>query len=131
MISPSASFDEKMKFSEYLKKVLRWEAGRQTSGYDKMLLLTGMYPLPFDVYALRFPVGSEILEHVDTVEKGRHYRFNIILKKSKVGGLFNCSNCIFETNRIKLFRPDISKHSVSKVQEGARYVLSIGWVRGS
>ena len=120
-----------MKFNEYLKKALRWEAGRQASGYDKMLLLTGMYPLPFDVYILRFPVGSEILPHVDTVVKGKHYRLNVILKESKLGGVFNCSSCILETNLIKLFRPDISEHSVSKIQDGVRYVFSIGWVRGS
>ena len=36
--------------------------------------------------------------------------------------------CIFETKRIKLFRSDVSVHSVTKVQGGSRYVLSLGWV---
>lgn len=26
------------------------------------------------------------------------------------------------------FRPDISPHSVSRVEKGVRYVLSIGWL---
>lgn len=67
-----------MKLQDYFKKVLRWQVGRQKSGYDKMLLITGTVPIPFDVYILRFPVESEILKHVDTVEKGDHYRLNKI-----------------------------------------------------
>ena len=120
-----------MKLQDYFKKCFRWQVGRQKSGYDKMLLLTGKIPVPFDVYILRFPVESEILEHVDAVESGDHYRLNIIIKKAKSGGLFFCTNSVFETERIKLFRPDISKHSVSKIIAGTRYVLSIGWIRGS
>lgn len=120
-----------MTLREYFEKVFRWQAGRQNSGYDKMLLLTGLLPIPFDVYLLRFPEQSEVPEHVDKVEKGEHYRFNIILKNAKQGGLFSCSDPIFETYRIKLFRPDISKHSVSRIQKGTRYVFSIGWIKNS
>ena len=120
-----------MKLREYFKKVLRWEIGRQKSGYDKMLLLTGTVPVPFDMYVLRFPIESEIKEHTDKVEEGNHYRLNVIIKKAKSGGLFHCSNLLFETNRVKLFRPDVEKHSVSKVIEGTRYVLSIGWLKNS
>lgn len=29
------------------------------------------------------------------------------------------------------FRPDRSPHSVTRVIEGTRYVLSVGWVRGA
>jgi hypothetical protein len=39
-------------------------------------------------------------------------------------------NPIYSSSRIKLFRPDQSEHSVTKVRGGSRYVLSIGWVRG-
>lgn len=119
-----------MTFSEYLKKAFRWESGRQHSGYDKMLLLTGRYPIPFDMYLLRFPKGSYIAEHVDTVESGKHFRLNVILKKAELGGEFNCEKMIWESARIKLFRPDIMKHSVGRIEKGERYVLSVGWVKG-
>ncbi|WP_341501277.1 hypothetical protein [Gallaecimonas sp. GXIMD4217] len=46
---------------------LRWQKGRQQSGYDKLLLLTGTWPLPFDCYLLRFNEGSAIPPHVDRV----------------------------------------------------------------
>jgi hypothetical protein len=113
---------------EYLKNALRWQSGRQKSGYDKMLLLQSMWPLPFDVYILRFPEGSEIKPHTDPVSFGRHFRLNIVLKQAKVGGEFQCKTPLFQTKRIKFFRPDACEHSVSKLKCGTRYVLSIGWV---
>lgn len=96
------------------------------------MLLCGRYwPLPFDIYLLRFPEGCEIPPHRDEVKTGRHYRLNIVLKHAKVGGEFYCESPIFERARIKLFRPDICEHSVSKVEKGKRYLLSLGWVRDS
>ncbi len=94
-----------------------------------MLLATGMWPLPFDCYLLKFPEESEIPEHTDKTESGRHFRMNIVLKKAQIGGEFVCENPIWNFGRIKLFRPDESKHSVTKVVKGNRYLLSIGWVR--
>ena len=113
----------------YLATAFRWQRGRQLSGYDKMLLLQSYWPLPFDVYLLRFPEGSEIAPHTDPVSKGRHYRVNVILWRAGQGGEFQCSDPLFESARIKFFRPDVSTHSVSKVLRGRRYVLSVGWVR--
>jgi hypothetical protein len=37
---------------------LTWQRGRQGTGYDKMLLATARWPLPFDCYLLRYPQGS-------------------------------------------------------------------------
>jgi len=59
---------------EYLRNLLRWQKGRQGTGYDKLLILAS--PL--------------------------------------------------ETKRIKLFRPDLSAHSVTKVEGATRYVLCPG-----
>lgn len=111
------------------KKLFRWERGRQETGYHKMLLCTARWPLPFDMYLLKFPQGCEIPKHTDSVEQGRHFRLNVVLKSAQEGGEFICENMLFETNRIKLFRPDISEHSVSKVTKGNRYLFSLGWVR--
>ena len=94
-----------------------------------MLLLANKIVLPFDCYLLRFSPGARIDEHTDLVDDRRHYRLNVVLKQASIGGEFKCSDTIFESNRIKLFRPDISSHSVSLVEQGTRYVLSIGWIR--
>ena len=91
---------------EYVNTVFRWQRGRRGTGYDKMLLLTAPWPIAFDAYLLRYPEGSEIPPHQDPVSSGRHYRLNLI----------------------KLFRSDLSQHSVTRVIGGSRYVLSIGWV---
>ena len=111
-------------------KWLRWSKGRQQSGYDKMLLLGSYWPLPFDVYLLRFNQGSEIPPHTDAVETGQHFRLNMVLKSARSGGEFVCSEPIYESSRVKYFRPDLCEHSVTKVEEGTRYVLSVGWVKG-
>ena len=114
----------------YLRAAFRWQRGRQGSGYDKMLLLTLPWPIPFDSYLIRYPEGSSIPPHTDPVRGGRHYRLNIILKASESGGEFICSHPIYASARIKLFRPDACEHSVTPVVGGSRYVLSIGWVLG-
>ena len=112
----------------YLRDWLRWRGGRQRTGYEKLLLLANPYLLPFDCYLLRFRPGSEVPEHTDPVDGKRHYRLNIIVRNARAGGVFVCSDPILETRRIKLFRPDKSSHRVTRVEEGTRYVLSVGWV---
>ncbi len=117
--------------SGYMQNLFRWKAGRQNTGYEKMLLLVNPFLLPFDLYILRFKPGTEIPTHTDPVDKKRHYRLNIVLRQARSGGDFICAEPIFETRRIKLFRPDVSPHSVTKIQCGTRYVLSLGWVWGT
>ena len=114
---------------EFFNIAWRWQIGRQLSGYDKMLLLWSILPLPFDIYLIRYRVGSYIKPHIDQVEKGKHYRLNIVLKQSEIGGEFVCNDCIINTKRIKLFRPDVNEHSVTELKEGSRYILSIGWIK--
>lgn len=113
------------------KQWLRWQKGRQASGYDKMLLLHNQLGIEFDAYLLRFPVGSSIAPHRDVVASGRHFRLNLILKKSQAGGEFVCEQPIINLPRLKLFRSDLSEHAVTEVQGSARYVLSIGWLLSS
>lgn len=115
----------------YFNTAFRWQRGRQQSGYDKMLLLTAHWPLKFDSYLIRYPIGAAIPAHRDQVVSGRHYRLNIVLRRSPQGGEFICATPIFSSARIKLFRPDIAEHSVTRVEGGPRYVLSIGWVLGA
>jgi len=110
---------------------LRWQKGRQESNYEKMLLATAKWPLPFDVYLLRFFTGHEVPLHLDTVKKGEHHRVNIILKNATDGGQFICKDPIFESKYIKYFRPDKSEHQVTKINKGSRYVFSLGWLKNS
>lgn len=114
-----------------IRKLFRWERGRQLSGYDKMLLCGATRPLKFDMYLLKFPEGSEIPAHTDPVANGQHYRLNIVLKNAIEGGEFICKDPIFETRRLKFFRPDVSEHQVSKIIKGNRYLLSIGWLKSA
>jgi hypothetical protein len=113
----------------------KWEAGRQGSGYDKMLLAAYFKPfvLQFDCYLLRFPLGSSINWHIDPVTPPlRYYRLNIFLKQPKKGGVFKLARQqkpIYGNRFLQLFRPDIQPHKVTTIEEGTRYVLSIGWVR--
>lgn len=117
-----------MTLAGYLRTAFRWQRGRQGSGYDKMLLLTARWPLPFDSYLIRYPEGSAIPPHTDPVQTGRHYRLNLVVKASPRGGEFICATPIWQSRRIKLFRPDACEHSVTRVEGGSRYVLSLGWV---
>lgn len=102
--------------------------GRQKSGYDVLLLITNSFLFQFDCYIIRYREGSHVPPHRDPNPAGKHYRLNIVIKRARKGGEFQCDQTIFQSNRIKLFRPDLYKHSVSKVEEGSRYVLSIGWL---
>lgn len=115
----------------FWSKLFRWERGRQNTGYDKMLLCGALWPIKFDMYLIKFPEGSEIPPHTDSVESGEHFRLNLVLKNAIEGGEFSCANAIFETKRIKFFRPDVCEHQVSKVIRGNRYLLSLGWIKNA
>jgi len=113
-----------------LRSLFRWQHGRQSSGYEKMLLATAPWPIPFDCYLLRYTEGASIPPHTDPVEGRKHFRLNIVLKHASSGGNLVCDEVLFETARIKLFRPDLSAHAVTRVAGGSRYVLSFGWLWG-
>lgn len=102
----------------------RWESGRQGSGYEKVTLFHLFF---CDLYLLRYPTGSFIAPHVDEVPRWKHFRLNFILRKAE-GGSFVCPDAFLNWKRIKLFRPDVHKHSVGTITKGTRYVLSIGWI---
>lgn len=106
---------------------LKWEKGRQNSGYFKFKIIQSKI-LKLDIYLLKFPKNSFIKTHKDEVLKGKHFRLNIIIKKAKVGGIFYLEGKK-QKGRFHSFRPDIQKHSLSKIQDGTRYVLSIGWIK--
>ena len=110
--------------------MFNWQEGRQGTGYFKMLLLQSKRFLLFDVWLLKYPLGAFIPTHTDPIPNKRHFRLNIVLSKlpqtSNRKG-FEATHVLFETQRMVLFRPDITPHSVLEVMERPRYVLSIGW----
>lgn len=107
---------------------LRWQKGRQRGGYDKLLLATARRPFPFDCYLIRYPVGAFIAPHTDPVDGHRHFRLNLEVRRGTRGGVF-VRNGLPQHGRIHLFRPDVERHEVTRVEGRARYVLSVGWVR--
>lgn len=110
---------------------MKWQKGRLNSGYEKLLLFQSKR-LRMDAWILRYHEGSLLPFHTDPVTGVRHFRLNIVLKKAKKGGrLITVGEPLFHTknNRIVFFRPDLSHHAVTKIYEGTRYVLSIGWTR--
>lgn len=108
---------------------LKWTLGRQNSGYSRLTLYQfNIGVIKTDSHIIKFPTGSCITEHVDSVDGYKHHRLNIILKNAKSGGIFYSEKTAFSiANRIFLFRPDKYKHSVSKITSGTRIVFSFGF----
>lgn len=106
-------------------RLFKWDTGRQNTSYRKLPLL--LFPR-LDLYLIHYREGAHIGPHVDPVTRGRHYRVNVVLTKAQQGGEFRCADPIFETGRIKFFRPDVSRHEVTRLERGTRWVLSLGWV---
>lgn len=111
------------------KDLFHWKLGRQKTGYEIFIFLLNPLFIPFHVLIIRYKVGSKVPPHKDQATEGtKHYRLNIIIRESKIGGEFLCEKMIYESRRIKFFRADLYKHEVTEVKDRARYVFSIGWV---
>lgn len=107
---------------------MKWEHGRQKTDYLKFKVFSSNFLL-MDLYLLKFPKGSKIPFHRDTVSFGNHYRLNIIVWPFFKGGKFQCEKTIIKIpNFLYLFRSDKYKHGVSKITKGTRYVISFGKV---
>lgn len=70
-----------------------------------------------------YPQGHRVMRHNDPMGSGRYYKLNIVLKKPRQGGVFEADGTLFD--RIVLFRPDLHEHSVSRIEQGKRVLLSI------
>ena len=107
----------------YIGAKMKWETGRQNNSYLKKSIIT----LPFlDLHIIKYPTGSYIKTHTDKIKNKKHFRLNIVLKQPDMGGKAYHKSYIFKTNRICLFRPDISPHRVNKIIKGTRYIISLG-----
>lgn len=100
---------------------MKWEYGRQGTGYFKKKLAEGSW---WDLWLLKYPAGTSIPPHVDRVDGKQHFRLNVVLKGEQTFG----GEVILKFGPIVLFRPDTMRHWVRKVTK-ERLVLSLGWVR--
>ncbi|NBB92599.1 MAG: 2OG-Fe(II) oxygenase [Gammaproteobacteria bacterium] len=84
------------------------------------------------IYLVRYSAGHRIVPHVDMVAEGRLYKLNCVLVKPRAGGEFVCERNIFNLlGRIILFRPDLYRHRVSRIERGNRWLLSFALTRGA
>jgi len=82
------------------------------------------------VYLVRYSAGHAIVPHFDMVSEGRLYKLNCVLIKPESGGEFSCERNIFNLfGRIVLFRPDLYRHGVSRIERGRRWLLSFALTR--
>jgi len=81
-----------------------------------------------DCYLFHYKQGSYIPKHKDPSGGRRVYRLNVELIKARKGGKFHCNKMIWSwRERIYLFRADTSYHYVTPIEEGSRWLFSIGW----
>lgn len=105
--------------------LFKWGYGKHNTGYRAFTLIYSKRFL-LDCYILHYCKGASIPPHKDPVRKGNMYRLNIEIWKAKKGGVFHCNSLFSLFNRIYFFRPDLEKHYVTPVEEGSRWVFSIG-----
>ncbi|MGI2170900.1 2OG-Fe(II) oxygenase [Shewanella sp. MF05960] len=80
----------------------------------------------FSVNLVTYHENHRVMKHVDPVQQGRYYKFNIVLKQPLHGGVFTCEKYIMNLcHRVYLFRPDLYEHSVTKIESGKRVLLSV------
>jgi hypothetical protein len=98
---------------------MRWEPGRQGTGYRKLRLASGRR---WDLYVIDYPPGTAIPEHTDPVPGRRHFRTNLRLwgADAYVGG------ALLRLGPLVVFRPDVMPHGVRDVGSRRRVVLSFG-----
>jgi hypothetical protein len=97
---------------------LRWQPGRQGTGYRKLLLARGRR---WDLYLLDYPAGTSIPTHVDSVPGRRHWRANLVLRGERAFA----GDAVLRVGPFVVFRPDVMPHAVKTVAR-RRLVLSFG-----
>lgn len=122
-----------------------WQMGRQGTGYEKLFLEEGNFApliarcvatfgeknlLGWDSYLLRYLPGAFVPPHTDPpLLKGfGHLRLNAIVQQGERGGQFllEGESVALSAGDAILFRPDLLRHAVSRLEAGRRLVLSVG-----
>ena len=116
--------------------------GRQGTGYEKKPLLDVIMadrlvkrclkeldnPVLHDAWLLKYPVGAEIPAHTDPPIEGMcHVRINALALNCQGGLLYiDGAEVPLEGGDAYLFRPDVMRHMVTKVERNERLMLSVG-----
>lgn len=119
-----------------------FEPGRQGTGYEKLdvrelpaaerLIRRCVKelgdPLLFDAWLLRYPVGSEIPVHTDPPAPGLHHvRLNALAITGSGGVLYiDGAEVPLDGGDAYLFRPDLMRHQVTRVEQNERLMWSVG-----
>ena len=119
-----------------------FEPGRLDTGYEKKNVLEHLAcerlikravkelgdPVLFDAWLLRYPVGSEIPAHVDPPIDGlSHVRLNALVLAGQGGLLYlDGAEAPLDEGEALLFRPDVVRHQVTRVERNPRLVFSVG-----
>jgi len=103
------------------RKLWRWLPGRGGRDYTKFCLWSFWRA---DAYLLRFPKSSMLAWHTDEVPGRKHWRLNITIRRSDVGGDVYVEERV--QWRVSLFRPDAQLHRVGWVDAGELWLLSFG-----
>lgn len=106
-------------------KMWRWGNDKFATGY-RIFTLFHSKTLGIDLYLFRYPEGSFIPKHKDPKTNGPTTRINLELRKAQQGGVFKCKRKWSLFDRLHVFRADRDYHSVSKIEKGSRWVLSLG-----
>lgn len=107
-----------------MRDLWQWRPGRQNAAYDVFAFYQFvLFGWGFDAHLIRYRAPVHLPRHTDRVEGKEHFRLNVII--GSVGSPDYAATILNIKNRIILFRPDISEHSVA-VERGSRYVLSFG-----
>lgn len=109
---------------------LRWDKGRQGTGYSKLALLPTFISnwLKADAYILHLPDQCSIPRHIDPAVNGyAHYRLNFTFWKSGPEVMY-VDGPVSRWWRFEFFRPDLYKHGLHKIS-GRRFMFSVGWLR--
>lgn len=93
---------------------------------NRVLLRCG----PLTIYLVHYAAGHSVLPHLDMIPEGRLYKLNCVLVKPQAGGEFHCEKTILDLlGRIVLFRPDLYRHRVTRIERGSRWLLSFALLR--
>lgn len=115
--------------------MFKFKDGRIGTGY-KVLTIFASENFKKDLHIIKFPVGSYIPSHTDSCPRiYTHHRINLIYNPGK-GGEFKADDqdmVFFDRSlgpfRFVYFCASGTKHSVAKVEEKTRWVLSTGWFK--
>jgi hypothetical protein len=104
---------------------MKWERGRQGTGYWKALLASGHLldaRVYWDLYLIDYPPRTSVPMHTDPVPGRAHVRFNLRLW----GADAYQGTHLFRLGPLVVFRPDVMPHAVRDVGPRRRIVLSLG-----